>query len=58
MRESDNFTSRAARWSAAHRRSVVLGWLAFVVVAFALGSAAGMVQLKPGGGGERPVAAR
>jgi len=25
---------------------VVLGWLAFVIVAFALGTAAGMVQLK------------
>ena len=45
MRESDNFTSRAARWSAAHRRAVVLGWLAFVIVAFAIGSAAGMVTL-------------
>jgi RND superfamily putative drug exporter len=45
MRQSENFASRAARWSAAHRRSVVLGWLVFVVVAFALGSAAGMVQL-------------
>ncbi|HUA71177.1 MAG TPA: MMPL family transporter [Solirubrobacteraceae bacterium] len=41
----ENFPSRAARWSAAHRRLVVLGWLAFVIVAFALGSAAGMVQL-------------
>ena len=44
MSKSENFTSRAARWSAAHRRAVVLGWLAFVVVAFALGSAAGMVS--------------
>jgi len=43
--ESTNFTSRAARWSAAHRRSIVLGWLAFVIVVFALGSATGMVQL-------------
>ena len=43
---SDNFTSRAARWSASHRRAVVLGWLAFVIVAFAIGSAVGMVTLK------------
>jgi RND superfamily putative drug exporter len=42
---SQNFASRAARWSTAHRKTVVLGWLAFVIVAFALGSAAGMVQL-------------
>lgn len=45
MGESENFTARAARWSAAHRRLVVLGWLAFVVVVFALGSASGMVSL-------------
>jgi uncharacterized membrane protein YdfJ with MMPL/SSD domain len=40
-----NFTARAARWSASHRKAVVLGWLAFVVVAFTVGSLAGMVQL-------------
>jgi uncharacterized membrane protein YdfJ with MMPL/SSD domain len=45
MRDSDNFTSRAARWSASHRRWVVVGWLALVIVAFGLGSAVGMVQL-------------
>jgi len=43
---SDNFTSRVASWSAAHRGAVVSGWLVFVLVAFALGSLAGMVQLK------------
>jgi RND superfamily putative drug exporter len=46
MHESENFTFRAARWSAAHRRLAVLGWLAFVIVAFVVGSAAGMVTLK------------
>ena len=45
MRDRENPASRAARWSAAHRKAVILGWLAFVVVAFALGSAAGMVTL-------------
>jgi uncharacterized membrane protein YdfJ with MMPL/SSD domain len=40
------FTARAARWSAGHRRTAVLGWLAFVFVAYAIGSAAGMVTLK------------
>jgi uncharacterized membrane protein YdfJ with MMPL/SSD domain len=43
---SENFTSRVAGWSAAHRGAVVTGWLAFVFVAFAVGSLVGMVQLK------------
>jgi RND superfamily putative drug exporter len=43
---SENFTARAGRWSASHRKTAVLGWLAFVVVAFALGNAAGTVTLK------------
>src|SRR5262249_29058140 len=40
-----NLTLRAARWSAAHRWKAVLGWLGFVFVAFAIGSAAGVVKL-------------
>ena len=51
MRNPENFTSRAARWSAAHRKGVLRGWLAFVLVAFALGSAVGVVALKQGEGG-------
>ena len=43
---ADNFTARVAGWSAAHRTAVIRGWLVFVLVAFALGSLAGMVQLK------------
>ena len=46
MMESENFTSRVAGWSAAHRTAVVRGWVAFVLVAFALGGLVGMVQLK------------
>jgi RND superfamily putative drug exporter len=42
----DNLTARAARWSAAHRRMAVLGWLTFVLVAFAVGTAAGFVLMK------------
>jgi uncharacterized membrane protein YdfJ with MMPL/SSD domain len=42
---SMNLTSRAARWSAAHRRTAVLGWLAFVLVAFAIGSLVGVVKM-------------
>jgi RND superfamily putative drug exporter len=45
--EPANFTARAARWSATHRKTAVLGWLAFVVVAFMIGQAAGLVTLKP-----------
>jgi hypothetical protein len=50
MSESDNFTSRVADWSATHRKGVVRGWLAFVLVAFAVGGAAGLVTLKAGEG--------
>jgi uncharacterized membrane protein YdfJ with MMPL/SSD domain len=39
-------TARAARWSAAHRKTAVLGWFAFVLAAFAIGSAAGVVFMK------------
>src|SRR5438876_959634 len=38
---SNNFAARMGRWSAEHRRKAVLGWIAFVVVAFALGMVAG-----------------
>ena len=40
-----NLTARAARWSAAHRRKAVLGWLTFVLVAFVIGSLAGTVNM-------------
>jgi len=45
MGPSENFTSRVAGWSAAHRTGVVRGWLAFVLVAFVVGSAAGLAAL-------------
>ncbi|MGO9488993.1 MAG: hypothetical protein ACLQBB_08225 [Solirubrobacteraceae bacterium] len=45
MADREQFAARAARWSVAHRKVAILGWLAFVVVAFALGSVAGMVTL-------------
>jgi RND superfamily putative drug exporter len=41
----DNLTARAARWSARHRWTAVLGWLAFVLVMFAIGSAVGVVTM-------------
>ena len=36
-----NIASRAARWSAKHRRAAILGWIAFVVISLGLGSAIG-----------------
>jgi uncharacterized membrane protein YdfJ with MMPL/SSD domain len=42
---SANVTARAARWSARHRLVAVLGWLALVAVAFAVGSVVGVVRM-------------
>jgi len=42
----DNLTARAARWSAAHRSAAIFGWFAFVLIAFAVGNAAGVVNMK------------
>jgi RND superfamily putative drug exporter len=54
------FAARAARWSAAHRRTAVLSWLGFVVIAFVLGGAVGTVSLKQSdlGNGESLAANR
>ena len=38
-REKRNLAATAGRWSAAHRRKAILGWLAFVVGAFLIGGA-------------------
>jgi uncharacterized membrane protein YdfJ with MMPL/SSD domain len=40
-----NLAARAGRWSAQHRKKAILGWLAFVVLAFVLGGAIGQKQL-------------
>jgi uncharacterized membrane protein YdfJ with MMPL/SSD domain len=48
-----NLAASMGRWSAAHWRKATFGWLAFVVVAFALGGAVGMKNIdqnKPGPG--------
>ena len=31
-----NLAARMGRWSAQHRKKAIFGWLAFVIVAFAL----------------------
>ena len=36
-----NLAARAGSWSASHRKTAILGWLAFVIVAVMLGSAIG-----------------
>src|SRR4051794_33068929 len=46
-----NLAARAGRWSASHRKTAIWGWLAFVLVALALGSAAGMKNIADSDGG-------
>ncbi|UGS38420.1 MMPL family transporter [Capillimicrobium parvum] len=43
MRE--NLAARAGRWSAAHRKTAIFGWLAFVAVSLVIGSAIGTKTL-------------
>ncbi|MDQ3874835.1 MAG: MMPL family transporter [Actinomycetota bacterium] len=43
-----NFASRAARWSAAHWKTAVAAWVAFVAVAIALGTTVGTQMLSTG----------
>ena len=40
-----NLAARAGRWSAQHRRKAILGWLAFVFIAFFVGGAIGQRML-------------
>jgi uncharacterized membrane protein YdfJ with MMPL/SSD domain len=40
-----NLAARAGRWSAQNRKVAILGWLAFVLLAFAIGKAIGTNQL-------------
>src|SRR5204862_7297451 len=41
MQTKRNIAARAGRWSAQHRKIAIFGWLAFVLVAFAIGGASG-----------------
>jgi RND superfamily putative drug exporter len=41
MQPSRNIAARAGRWSAKHRRKAIIGWIAFVVLAFAIGGRIG-----------------
>ena len=39
--QTTNLASRAARWSAGHRKTAIFGWLAFVVISVVLAGAVG-----------------
>jgi uncharacterized membrane protein YdfJ with MMPL/SSD domain len=41
----NHLAARMGRWSARHRKTAILGWLAFVLLAFALGGAVGTKEL-------------
>jgi len=41
-----NLAGRAGRWSAAHWKTAAFGWIAFAVLAVAIGSAVGAKQMK------------
>src|ERR671931_1034695 len=45
MQTKRNMAARAGRWSAQHRKTAIIGWLAFVILAVAIGSAIGTKQL-------------
>jgi RND superfamily putative drug exporter len=45
MHAKPNFVARAAEWSATHRKLAIFGWLAFVLVAIAIGSAVGQNKM-------------
>src|SRR5205807_4002807 len=46
MQTRRSLASRAGRWSAQHRKTAIWGWIAFVLVAVAIGNAAGTVHIK------------
>jgi uncharacterized membrane protein YdfJ with MMPL/SSD domain len=56
----ENLAARMGRWSAEHRKKAIWGWLAFVFVAFAIGSAVGTetLQISRSGVGESGRALR
>ena len=42
QRQNSSLAARAGRWSARHKKTAFFGWLAFVAIAFVLGSSAGL----------------
>jgi uncharacterized membrane protein YdfJ with MMPL/SSD domain len=45
MHEPRNLAASAGRWSATHRKTAILGWIAFVVIAFMVGGKIGTQTL-------------
>src|SRR5206468_4026698 len=50
--------ARAGRWSVRHRKTAILGWLAFVIVAFAIGNVVGTEAARRRGHRQRLLARR
>ena len=46
LKQSNNVAARMGRWSASHWKSATFGWLAFVIVSFAIGIAAPMQMIE------------
>src|SRR5437016_8326920 len=46
-RQNSNLAARIGRWSAAHWKTATFGWLALVLVAFAVGGQVGTKQVDP-----------
>jgi uncharacterized membrane protein YdfJ with MMPL/SSD domain len=42
LKHSTNIAARMGRWSAHHRKTAIFGWLAFVIVSFAIGAVVGL----------------
>jgi len=45
MQAKRNIAARAGHWSARHRKTAIIGWLVFVIAAFAIGNAIGTKEL-------------
>ncbi len=45
MKQTRNLAARAGHWSATHRKTAIWGWIAFVLVAFVIGSSVGIRTL-------------
>jgi uncharacterized membrane protein YdfJ with MMPL/SSD domain len=45
VNETRNLAARAGRWSAAHRKTAIFGWLAFVIAAVFIGGSVGTKNL-------------
>ena len=46
LKQSNNIAARMGRWSASHWKTATFGWLAFVIVSFAIGIVAPMQMIR------------